>query len=241
MIGLTESDTKHWAPVPQVVDWLANRLPPDAKVLEIGASHVQFPRATMFVDFQDVPGIPPERLVKCDIATDRLPFPDKYFDFVYCRHTLEDLHNPFPACEEMSRVAKAGYIETPSPIAELCRGVDGGSPAYRGYHHHRFIIWEVDGRLNFVSKYPLVEYLRFEEDAAIPEWLRVGAKYWNTYYLWDDRVDFKHHQNSLDFDMMKDYQLLLCAALGCSTRSIDKFWSPIIHLKTHLRAAIEYA
>lgn len=224
MIGLTEADTKHWAPIPAVVDWLANILPPAAKVLEIGASHVQFPRATMFVDFQSVPGIPPERLVKCDIATERLPFPDKYFDFVYCRHTLEDLHNPFPACEEMSRVAKAGYIETPSPIAELCRGVDGGSPAYRGYHHHRYIVWaRADGSLHFVSKYPLVEYLNLDDKALISA-LRRGPKYWNTYYLWEDKIDFFHRQNSLNFDMMQDYPTVLRTAIEQSRDETMNFW-----------------
>jgi hypothetical protein len=43
-------------------------------------------------------------------------------------HMLEDMYNPFPICAEMSRVAKAGYVETPSPVAELCRGVDGDKP-----------------------------------------------------------------------------------------------------------------
>jgi ubiquinone/menaquinone biosynthesis C-methylase UbiE len=48
-----------------------------------------------------------------------LPYEDKEFDFVYCRHVLEDLIYPFRVIKEMQRVAKAGYIETPSPMAEL--------------------------------------------------------------------------------------------------------------------------
>src|SRR6185369_14551494 len=42
------------------------------------------------------------------------PFPDKFFDFSFCSHTLEDLRDPIAVCRELVRVAKSGYIETPS-------------------------------------------------------------------------------------------------------------------------------
>jgi hypothetical protein len=63
---------------------------------------------------------------------------------------MEDMGNPFLLIKEMERVAKAGYIETPSPIAEMGRGVDGSSPPFRGYHHHRFVVWVHEGELRFV-------------------------------------------------------------------------------------------
>src|ERR1700733_6220826 len=98
---------------------------------------------------------------------DPLPFGDKAFDFAYCRHVLEDLYNPFLLCTEMARVAMAGYIQTPSPLAEVCRGVDGNSPSWRGYQHHRFLIWDRNGILCFLSKYPIIEYVQFANEAAI--------------------------------------------------------------------------
>lgn len=231
MTGLTEADRHFWGPIPEVVTLLANRLPIDAKVLEIGASHVQFPSSTMFVDFQDVPGIPPEKIIKCDITKDQLPFPDKHFDFVYCRHVLEDCYNPFSACEEMSRVAKAGYIETPSPIAELCRGVDGGSPPYRGYHHHRYIVWNIAGTLNFVAKYPIIEYLSTlaDQDEAMFRLLQGRARHWNTHFLWSENIDVKHYQNTLDFNMMIDYPSLLRSAIAIAKMSYDEFFEEIGH------------
>jgi hypothetical protein len=70
----------------------------------------------------DIPGL--ENFHKIDPISEKLPFADKEFDFVYSRHVLEDSWNPFALCEEMSRVGKSGYIETPSPIVELGRGVD---------------------------------------------------------------------------------------------------------------------
>lgn len=221
---LTASDPHHWAPIPHVVAWLADRLPDGAKVLEIGPGHARFPRAETFVDFVDLPGIPPDRMVKCDLANEPLPFADKSYDFVYCRHMLEDMYNPFAVCAEMERVGKAGYIETPSPIAELCRGVDGNAPPYRGYHHHRFIAWAQAGELRFLSKYPLVEYLQFD-DAGLAKLLRSDPKYWNTYHLWTDRINVKHRQSPLDFDIPSDYRPLLCGAIAQSRASGDAFFA----------------
>lgn len=41
------------------------------------------------------------------------PFRDKQFDFVICSHTLEDIRDPIWVCQEMNRMGKRGYIETP--------------------------------------------------------------------------------------------------------------------------------
>lgn len=224
MTRLTNSDKKHWAPNETLIDWLVSRIPTDAKVLEVGPGHAPFKRADAYVDFVDVPGIDPQRMFPCDIASNPLPFHDKSFDFVFCRHTLEDMYNPFPICAEMSRVGKAGYIETPSPIAELCRGVDGNSPPYRGYHHHRFIAWEHAGELRFVSKYPLVEYLHFDEQ-TLALLLRSGPKYWNTYYLWEDSINVKHRQSPLDYDIPREYERMLYSAVEQSKASSDDFFA----------------
>jgi len=220
---LTDADKHHWAPVPQVLAFLEAKFG-GGKVLDVGPGHSPLPWATSSVDFVDVPGAVNQ--VKCDLTKEPLPFPDKSFDFVYCRHLLEDSWNPFPICEEMSRVGRAGYVETPSPVAEMCRGVDGSSPAYRGYHHHRFIIWEHMGELRFISKYPLVEYLSFN-DASLVAALRQGPKYWNTYYLWTDRINVKHRQSPLDFDVGRDYGMVLSDAINKSVDATNAFWHQI--------------
>lgn len=220
MTKLTQSDTKYWAPVPEVLAFLKGRYA-GGRVLDVGPGHSPLPWATDSVDFVDVPGAVNQ--VKCDLTQDPLPFPDKSFDFVYCRHLLEDSWNPFPICAELSRVGRAGYIETPSPIAELCRGVDGSSPPYRGYHHHRFFVWSVGGELMFMTKYPLVEYMSVPDEkyAAL---LRQGAKYWNTYYLWEDEIRTFHWQSPADFNVGSDYASILFSTAVHSVSSIDKFW-----------------
>lgn len=221
MTGLTVSDPHHWAPVPQVVDYVASLIPEGARVLEIGPGHAPFRRATHFADFLQYGDLPTSI---CDLSNDPLPFADKSFDFIYCRHVLEDMFNPFPLIREMSRVGKAGYIETPSPIAELCCGVDGGAPAYRGYHHHRFIVWVDGDQLRFVSKYPIIEYFGFD-DECLADLLRCGPENWNTNYLWRDAINWRHVQNALDFDLPHDYQRVLSSAYQRAVVAKSEFWA----------------
>ena len=80
------------------------------------------------------------------------PFPDKMFDFVICSQTLEDIRDPIWVCREMSRIGKAGYIETPSRKAEQSRGLE---PGIVGWSHHRWLI-DMDqerGHIRFVMKF----------------------------------------------------------------------------------------
>ena len=51
-----------------------------------------------------------------------LPFKDKSFDYVVTSHILEHVDDPYKFADELSRVAKAGYIETPSELGEKIFG-----------------------------------------------------------------------------------------------------------------------
>ena len=222
---LTQADKKHWGPPPTLFDWLMRQIPADAKVLDVGAGYNPFPRANVLADIVEPHGKRPDQeFVKCEVGAERLPFADKSFDFVICRHMLEDMADPFSAMHEIERVGKSGYIETPSPIAELCIGVDGNSPPWRGYNHHRYIVWVHQGELRFVSKYPLVEYLPEMNVAGL---LRQGPIYWNTYFLWKDSIRFVHRQNPTHFVLPQDYQPELNQAVGQSKAASDDFWAPI--------------
>ena len=221
--ALTQSDKKYWPPIEALIVWLCKKIPEGAKVLEVGPGHVPFPRATAFVDYKKLPELPADKVVSIDMNCEPLPFEDKSFDFVYCRHVIEDMYNPLFLCKEMERVAKAGYIETPSPIAELCRGIDGASPPFRGYHHHHNIVWVHEGELRIIHKYPIVEFIRFSE-TDITNWLREGPKFWNTYYLWEDKISPKYLQSGPDYVITRDYSAILKNAMDQSTISSGTFW-----------------
>jgi ubiquinone/menaquinone biosynthesis C-methylase UbiE len=94
------------------------------KVLDIGSGQNPFPLATHLADFYEKETshrfealIRDERpFINCSIAD--MPFEDKYFDFVYCSNLLEHVENPAKSCEEIMRVGKRGYIETPTRMSD---------------------------------------------------------------------------------------------------------------------------
>jgi len=73
----------------------------------------------------------------------RLPFKDKAFDFVVASHVLEHVPYPELMVAELQRVAKAGYIETPSRIAETIMGKC----------FHRWIVEDKDNKLIFSEEH----------------------------------------------------------------------------------------
>lgn len=69
---------------------------------------------------------------------------DKAYDFAYARQILEHTINPAVGCEELSRVAKRGYVATPSIFGEIYFGKPLG--------YHRWLVIERGGNLCFFEK-----------------------------------------------------------------------------------------
>lgn len=99
-------------------------------VLEIGSGDRPRPRSNILVD--RYPADSTERAggeaVQIDarpfVVADgmALPFKDKSFDYVITSHTLEHVPDPRKFVSELMRVARAGYIETPSELSEKLFG-----------------------------------------------------------------------------------------------------------------------
>jgi SAM-dependent methyltransferase len=85
----------------------------------------------------------------CDRAL--FPFPDKYFDYVICSHTLEDIRDPIFVCSEINRIGKRGYIEVPSMRSELMFGTE--NKHYAGRSHHRWLVDIRNDEVCFAFKY----------------------------------------------------------------------------------------
>lgn len=95
----------------------------NALVLEVGSGGSPYFRANVLVDAY----AQTRERHWAPFVTDRpsvlgfgenLPFKDKSFDFVIASHVLEHSANPKKFLEELQRVAKAGYIETPDAFME---------------------------------------------------------------------------------------------------------------------------
>jgi hypothetical protein len=147
-----------------------------------------------------------------DISRDRLPFGDQEVDFLYCRHTLEDLLDPAWALQEIRRVAKSGWIETPSAAAELCRGVDGARPPWRGYMHHRSLFWVEGKTLMTCAKYSMAEHMTMP-NIDLASRLKVDVN-WNCAYAFRaGECRWKQLRHEVDYALPNDYPKVLARAL----------------------------
>lgn len=132
-------------------------LPDQARVLDVGGWAAPVNRADWVIDLMPYesrgvllggagfgPGperFSAERWVVADICSHQpWPFADDFFDFAICTFTLEDLRDPLRVCEEMSRVARAGYIEVPSLLDELMwMNPEPSGGRWLGHQHHRWL------------------------------------------------------------------------------------------------------
>lgn len=111
---------------------------------------------------------------------ENLPFKDNAFNFIIASHVLEHSTNPDKFLLEIQRVARAGYIETPSAFFErIC-----------SYPMHRLEIEEEGGELVIYKKTAPVEdtYLNnlFSKKASkvFPEWVSKRPFHFNIRYYW---------------------------------------------------------
>jgi ubiquinone/menaquinone biosynthesis C-methylase UbiE len=222
---------KFYGPNPKVYACIEKLCLDKKNVLEIGPGHIPFSKANHFCGWDK--GLQPidTSYTVCDVSKEKLPFKDKEFDFIYCRHVLEDLYNPFLLLDEMSRVASSGYLETPSPLSEVCRGIDGGDNnlPWRGYQHHHSFVWSYNNEVCFAHKYPAVEYFHGLEEEIVQKQLEEKPYLWNSYHLWNDKIKYRHYQHDVDFVIWKDYvNFILQKALIEGVESSTNFYNKVI-------------
>jgi SAM-dependent methyltransferase len=142
-----------------------------ARVLDVGGWYLPLNAATHVLDIHAFAtrgtALDPENEPRFSAATWQIhdacnapwPFPDKFFDFSFCSHLLEDVRDPLAVVRELSRVAKSGYVETPSREREIFAkdrwaafAARVGRPPEVGFYHHRWFV-EADGtHLRFLAK-----------------------------------------------------------------------------------------
>jgi len=121
------------------------------KVLDIGSGGYPFPLATHLADFYEGKTTHrADKLIKDDrpftnCNIENAPFEDEEFDFVYCSHVLEHLDDPAKACEELMRIAKRGYIETPAKSSDIMFNFT------KILNHHRWHTQVLENTLIFIE------------------------------------------------------------------------------------------
>ncbi|WP_207682916.1 class I SAM-dependent methyltransferase [Desulfonema magnum] len=179
---------------------------PSDKVLDIGSGHIPFPLATHLADialedhkygragvpFKYVEGKP---VFECSVED--TPFEDKEFDFVYCSHVLEHSQHPEKACQELMRIGKKGYIETPTKGKDIF--FDQAKVS-----NHKICVEEFNSRLIFTEYTPdEIEGMQCNVLMQIhsnPQTIREKAfsalMYLkpcliNTMFLWSDKFEYE--------------------------------------------------
>jgi len=128
---------------------------------------------------------------------DALPFKDKVFDFSILSHVLEHLVKPKEALEEVERISKAGYIETPNAFYEIA--------IPHTYHVSRCTV--VDGVLNITFKTKWDEtlpngYQDVGSDVHRLFWFisDTDPRMLLTRYFWKCKIDFRINGQYCNFE-----------------------------------------
>lgn len=127
------SDQTYIAYTKSILRWKAGNtqivldINPDWKVLDVGSGHQPNRRANVIIDKYTGDTIH-RTTAKLEMPDDKYfvlgdalvsPFADKEFDCVIASHIGEHVDDPVRFCNELQRISKSGYIETPGPITEI--------------------------------------------------------------------------------------------------------------------------
>lgn len=164
-----------------------------------------------------------KHFVRLDLGVDRFPFPDKHFDFCICTHTLEDLFDPRLALREMERVAKRGFILTPSRGSEMVftdyditDWLTGGR-RLPGHSHHHWFMENKDNCLVITPKhYPLL----YTPEFHIVKWYGEPE----CEYSWEDQMNIKFWDSVNFRDLLRDYRTFVSEHRALLKHGRTLFW-----------------
>jgi hypothetical protein len=196
--------------LPASADRISALLEADDLVLDVGGWANPFPRADWVLDLMPYGtrgaygerSDEPERFsaqtwIERDIC-DREPWPfaDDQFGFAICSHTLEDVRDPVWVCSELTRVARAGYVEVPSRLEEQAWGVAG---EWVGWSHHHWLCEVGESEITFVLKPHVIHgFPRYYFEAPLVSVLepeeRVQTLFWQGGFAYGERVFFVHDE-----------------------------------------------
>lgn len=164
-----------------------------ALVLEVGAGGNPYPRCNVMIDAMENTIERNEQTLITDRPLilglcEELPFKDKSFDFIVASHVLEHTDNPEKFLQELMRVGKAGYIETPEGWFEkMC-----------AFSYHRLEVSTIQGEL-FIRKKPnwkpdeiaALWDEKLANSKPLHKFLRKNPDLNHLRFYWKDSIDFQ--------------------------------------------------
>ena len=157
-------------------------IPGGARVLEIGSGHNPHPRADVLCDryLEDRERAGALKRDRPFVLADgeALPFVDDAFDYVIAIHVVEHADDIEAFLGELSRVARAGYLETPSAIGEHLFG----------WQKHRWALLQHDACLHVRPLTGRRQFGRLFHDL-----MRVDPQMTALYYRYPGLFRVRHH------------------------------------------------
>lgn len=230
---------------------IESKLADDASVIDIGGGAAAFPRADWIIDArpfeergtllknkntEQQDRFTEETWVQLDLCSrDKWPFGDKQFDYAVCSHVLEDVRDPIWLCSEISRISKAGYIEVPNRAVEQSKGIE--HPRLAGYYHHRWLVSNCNGVLEFRHKPHLLHATTDAIVAKVGFWHAINPQYQITTHYWTGTLPC---EEILEFDEQEVVREL--CEYARQTRALpDLLVKPQGALSDRLRRAVYFA
>ena len=163
----------------------------DALVLDVGSGAAPNPYADVLLEYD-----PSGRETNSGAArangkvlvwgdVQRMPFRERVFDFVTCFHVLEHVVDPAKCLQELQRVARRGYIETPNEIFDYVVP----------YHDHRNRV-SYDGEILRVLKKERWDVERFvdrfglKRSRQVFDLLILNPANLHVCYRWNDHIEY---------------------------------------------------
>jgi uncharacterized protein YbaR (Trm112 family)/SAM-dependent methyltransferase len=165
----------------------------EALVLEVGAGGNPYPRANVMLDAMEATIERNEQALIKDRPLilglcEELPFKDKSFDFIIASHVLEHTAEPEKFLNELMRVGKAGYIETPEAWFEkMC-----------AFTYHRLEVSAVMDKL-YIRKKPswkpeeiaILWDVKLAKSKSLYNFLRVNPDLNHLRFYWKDQINYE--------------------------------------------------
>ncbi len=172
----------------------------EALVLDVGSGGNPYPRANVLLDaYEDSverynAPIIKDRPMAYGLG-ERMPFRDKSFDFVIASHVLEHTADPASFLNELMRIGKAGYIETPDAFFERINP----------FRFHRLEVTDVNGKIVIFKKpewRPHSEWVdmyerKVKDDQFINYLKKHPAPFYMRFY-WQDNIDYEIRNPEID-------------------------------------------
>lgn len=180
----------------------------DSLVLEVGSGGSPYHRSNVLLDAYFETRERHWQPLVSDRPTvlgfvEKLPFPDKSFDFVIASHVLEHSTDPEAFLKELQRVARAGYIEVPDAFMERINP----------YRDHRLEISLREDELKIWKKGrsivdpELVElYEQHAKSVITRSTMRKNPFQFHVRYYWNETIPYKivNPETSCDWQENED-------------------------------------